>query len=239
MLSKNVVKYIQTLDRKKNRDEQGVFIAEGPKLAEEILTGDFEILHIYALPDWLPVSSTLQTITTITEGDLNRISQLQTPNKVFIIAKQKHPLNPPETRGKLILALDGLQDPGNMGTIIRTADWFGIDQIICSPDCVEIYNPKVVQATMGSICRVNVWYKPLSEWLTEIEVPVYGALLSGKPLRKEKITEGVLVMGNESKGIRPEILPLISHPLTIPRIGYAESLNVSVATGIILSQIRG
>jgi TrmH family RNA methyltransferase len=131
--------------------------------------------------------------------------------------------------------LDGIQDPGNFGTIIRIADWFGIKQIIAGEDCVEVYNPKVIQSTMGSICRVNVWYNNLQQWLVNIDVPVYGALLNGENVYNLKsITEGLLIIGNESKGIREPLKSIITHPITIPKRGNAESLNAAIATGIIV-----
>ena len=134
--------------------------------------------------------------------------------------------------------LDGIQDPGNMGTIIRTADWFGLSQIICSHDCADLYNPKVVQATMGSIARVRCLYKNLAEWDMPPNIPVYGALLHGENIFSvNKTTEGILVIGNESKGIREPLLSQITHPITIPKYGNAESLNVAVAAGIIMGQM--
>lgn len=236
MLSKNEHKYIQSLCHKKHRDEEKLFIAEGPKLAEELLQSSFEIKHIYATRQWLQAQSILHVpATEITEAELTRISNLQTPNQVFIIAKQKELANEPAFKDNLTIVLDGIQDPGNMGTIIRIADWFGIKQIIASEDSVEIYNPKVVQSTMGSICRVDVWYKELPEMIADVDVPVYGALLNGESIYKIKnVKEGVLVIGNESKGIREHVKSKITHPVTIPRVGGAESLNAGVATGIIV-----
>jgi RNA methyltransferase, TrmH family len=236
MLSKNEHKYIQSLCHKKHRDEEKLFIAEGPKLAEELLQSNFEIKHVYATKQWLETQSVLHVpITEITEAELTRISNLQTPHQVFVIAKQKELTKEPAFKDNLTIVLDGIQDPGNMGTIIRIADWFGIKQIIASEDSVEIYNPKVVQSTMGSICRVDVWYKELAEIITNVDVPVYGALLNGENIYKtNNVKEGVLVIGNESKGIREPLKSKITHPVTIPRVGGAESLNAGVATGIIV-----
>jgi RNA methyltransferase, TrmH family len=236
MLSKNEHKYIQSLCHKKHRDEEKLFIAEGPKLAEELLQSNFEIKHVYATKPWLETQSVLHVpITEITDAELTRISKLQTPNQVLIIAKQNELANDPAFKNNLTIVLDGIQDPGNMGTIIRIADWFGIKQIIASEDSVEIYNPKVVQSTMGSICRVDVWYKELAEIITNVDVPVYGALLNGENIYKTKhLNEGVLVIGNESKGIREPLKSKITHPVTIPKVGAAESLNAGVATGIIV-----
>jgi len=239
MLSKNEVKYIQTLGHKKSRDKEGVFIAEGPKMLEELIAGDFEIVKAFMVEGAQQVKQqNAIPITEISQQELERISNLKTPNKVLVIAKQKVLSHEPKVQGKITLVLDGIQDPGNMGTIIRIADWFGITEIVASENSVELYNAKVVQATMGSLCRVSVWYKKIEGWLPDISVPVYGALLNGKSVYKiDKVEECILVIGNESKGIHSEILSLINEPITIPKIGGAESLNAAVATGIILSHL--
>lgn len=241
MLSKNEVKYIQSLCHKRQRDADKVFVAEGPKLVQELLLANVEIVNIYGLKHWIDTHNAPSfPVTEITEIELEKISQLQTPNQVVLITRQHLPANEPDIKSKCILALDGIQDPGNLGTILRTADWFGVKQVVCSLDCVDIYNSKVVQSTMGSITRVACWYKNLHEWLAEVEVPIYGALLEGKNVYNvEKIMEGILVIGNESKGIRSEVLSKITHPVTIPKTGGAESLNAAVATGIILSHMVG
>ena len=241
MLSKNEVKYIQSLCHKKQRDEQQLFIAEGPKLADELLKSNFEIVGVYALKEWLNANEMFSSkVTEISAIELEKISSLQTPNKVLVIAKQKQLSKEPEFRNQITIVLDGIQDPGNMGTIVRTADWFGIKQIIASNDTVEIYNPKVVQSTMGSICRVNVWYQNVDEVISNASVSVYGALLDGASIYKViKPKEGLIVIGNEGKGIKPSIIGKITHPITIPKIGEAESLNAAVATGIILSHLVG
>jgi TrmH family RNA methyltransferase len=154
------------------------------------------------------------------------------------VVQQQPPKLPPVIKNKISIVLDGIQDPGNLGTIIRIADWFGISQIVCSMDTVELYNPKVIQSTMGSFVRVNVWYDQPEDFLKTLNVPVLGALLNGKSIYEtEKLKEGVLVIGNESKGIRENVLKWITDPVTIPRIGGAESLNAAVATGIIISHI--
>lgn len=237
MLTKNEIKYIQSLLHKKQRDEEKLFAAEGPKLAEELLKGQRnEIKHIYATAKWLQNNPAVKApATEISDIELGKISNLQTPNEVVVIAHQFVPADEPVLKDRLTIVLDGIQDPGNMGTIIRIADWFGIEQIICSDDCVEIYNPKVVQSTMGSILRVNCWYKHLHEWQPGINVPVFGALLKGKNIYAiGKVKEGLLVIGNESKGIREPFISKITHPVTIPKSGHAESLNAAVATGIIV-----
>lgn len=235
MLTKNEIKYIQSLFHKKQRDEEKLFLAEGPKLAGELLNSQNRIKHIYATAKWLQNNPVLKVPSTeISEIELGRISNQQTPNEVVVIAQQFVPADEPKLRGRLTIVLDGIQDPGNMGTIIRIADWFGLHQIVCSNDCVEIYNPKVVQSTMGSLLRVDVWYKDPQQWVPDNAIPVYGALLNGKNIYSiGKVKEGLLVIGNESKGIRDPFISKITHPVTIPKSGLAESLNAAVATGII------
>jgi TrmH family RNA methyltransferase len=236
MLTKNELKYIQSLYHKKHRDEEQLFVAEGPKLAEELINSEFVIKHIYALDTWIQKNPAIKVpLTEISEIELGRITNLQTPNEVVVIAEQAKTFGEPELPGHLTIMLDGIQDPGNMGTIIRIADWFGINQIICSNDCVEMYNPKVVQSTMGSILRVKCWYKDFESLEFKNSTPVFGALLNGKNIYAVgKVKEGVLVIGNESKGIREPMLSKITHPVTIPKLGGAESLNAAVATGIIV-----
>lgn len=238
MISKNEVKYIQSLSHKKNRDAEGVFIAETPKLVDELLKSGISIKKMYATKDWQPISGYDTAVDVVDEVTLSRISQLETPNKIVAIAEKKK-LPPLAFSDCLTLVLDGIQDPGNMGTIIRIADWFGITQIIGSRDTVDCYNPKVVQSSMGSITRVNVWYDELVPLLAKDKIPVYGALLQGESVYKMKHLpkEAMLVIGNESKGIRESLRPLIQYPVTIPRIGNAESLNAAVATGILLSHL--
>jgi TrmH family RNA methyltransferase len=238
MISKNEVKYIQSLSHKKNRDAEGMFIAETPKLVDELLQSNVRIKKIYATSSWQPRIKSNVTVEEVDEATLHRISQLETPNKVVAIAEKKK-LPPIQLDNYFTLVLDGIQDPGNMGTIIRIADWFGITQILASNDTADCYNPKAVQSSMGSITRVNVWYNELLPLLTNVKIPVYGALLQGENLYNTGyLPKGaMLVIGNESKGIRESLMPLIQHPITIPRIGGAESLNAAVATGILLSHL--
>lgn len=238
MLSKNELKYIQSLCQKKQRQAEGLFIAEGTKLAEELLKSHYHIRKIYATADWEPPVLPKEPVETITEAELERVSSLQTPNKVLIIAEQPRKTPTPVLTKGLTLLLDGIQDPGNLGTLIRIADWFGIKQVIAGEHTAELYNPKVIQSTMGSFIRVNVVYQSLEEILESCKLPVYGALLKGENVNKIKqVGDGLLVIGNESKGISQELLPYITHPVTIPRIGGAESLNAAVAAGIILSRM--
>jgi TrmH family RNA methyltransferase len=243
MLSKSKLKYIQSLGQKKHRDDERSFIAEGPKLVAELLQDAPELVSgVYALPSWLegrtgqPVS---YEVTPVTEEELARISQLQTPNQVLAVFRQ-FPVKPvPSLKRKVVLALDTIQDPGNLGTIIRIADWFGIPNIICSQDCVDQYNPKVVQSTMGSIGRVQLQYTDLPAWLaSQNDVRVYAAALEGQDISQmKKLDEGVIVIGNESKGISPAVMEQVNVRITIMRKGRAESLNAAVAAGIIASHL--
>ena len=242
MLSKNEVKDIQSLRHKKLRDEGKLFVAEGPKMIMELLQlVPQQVERVLAVGEWIALNKhLLQTIRyqSITGEELQKISQLQTPNQAVAVLKQFEP-HLPQANG-FTLYLDTVQDPGNFGTIIRIADWFGITDVVCTEGCADLYNPKVVQATMASIARVNVYYDKEMQWLQQQKAPVYAAVLNGKPLHQFTTAEaGVLIIGNESKGIRHELLELATHPITIPRKGSAESLNAAVATGIILSHLIG
>jgi TrmH family RNA methyltransferase len=238
MLSKNELKYIQSLCQKKQRQEERLFLVEGAKLVEELLQTGLNVRKIYALPVWAEKHSHLPQLTAITEAELEKISNLQTPNQVLALVEQPEPAAEPVLANQLTLVLDTIQDPGNLGTIIRIADWFGIRQIVASMDTVELYNPKVIQSTMGSYARVQVCYRPLADFLSAATVPVYGALLNGQNMYQvAPLKEGILLIGNESKGIQADLLTFVSHPITIPRIGGAESLNAAVAAGIIISHL--
>jgi RNA methyltransferase, TrmH family len=243
MLVKSKIKYIQSLGQKKFRDAEAVFIAEGPKLVHELIhTAPQMIKEVYALPQWKENNNGrngAMNITEITGEELERISQLQTPNQVLAVIHQFPAVKTILAKDAITLALDTIQDPGNMGTIIRIADWFGVKQIVCSTDSVDIYNPKVVQATMGSIARVKILYTDILDWIREQNgVRLYATALEGSNIMgMEKINEGIIVIGNESRGIQPGILDLAAVKITIPRTGMAESLNAAVATGIILSHL--
>jgi TrmH family RNA methyltransferase len=240
MLSKQTIKDIQTLGQKKFRQQEGLFIAEGPKLVKELLETDASMLkEVFALKEWIIDNEKIAAktiVTEITETELERISQLTTPHKVLAIVRQFEEEIEIITKGKITLALDAIQDPGNLGTIIRTADWFGIGQIVCSNDSAEVYNPKVVQATMGSIARVKVIYRDLQEWLAEQkDIIIYATTLEGEDISTvKKIKEGIIIFGNEAKGISADISELATVKLTIPRKGKAESLNAAVAAGVVL-----
>jgi TrmH family RNA methyltransferase len=244
MLTKSKIKYIQSLSQKKLREQEEVFVAEGPKIVEEILQAtNVKLRELFATKSWIPNSPNTErqfaeTRTEITDEELQRISFLQTSNQVLGIFERPFFL-PLSATNKVSLMLDSIQDPGNLGTIVRCADWFGVQQIICSKDCVDIFNPKTVQSTMGSICRVQVVYEDLLSFIRENTlVPVYGATLQGDDVtRYAGVKEGFILIGNESRGIQPELLATVNHRITIPRKGSAESLNAAVATGIILSHL--
>jgi len=245
MLSKTIVKYIQSLAHKKLRDEHGVFIAEGPKVVAELLhSNKFPCKIICGLQSWMDDNAVLlrnisaEDKIEINESELERISLLQTPNKVMaVFYKKENELT--DLKNNFSLMLDEIQDPGNMGTIIRTADWFGIKNIICSNECADCYNPKVVQASMGSLGRVNIIYTQLEEFIHENKgISIYAATLTGKYLSSfTKLKEGIILIGNESKGVKENLLRLAAEQITIPKYGEAESLNAGVAAGIILSHI--
>ena len=243
MLGKAKAKYIQSLGQKKHRDTERLFVAEGPKIVTDLLQSiPANVKEVYAVKEWLNDNAKhprRNDFIEVREDELAKLSQLKTPNQVIAVIKQFNAVNDIDTKGKLSLVLDTIQDPGNFGTIIRIADWFGVSQIICSEDCADVYNPKVVQATMGSIARVNVFYTQLQEWLMhQKDIRIYAAALEGKDITKMNgLKEGLIVIGNESKGIDATIIGLANEKITIPGKGKAESLNAAVATGIILSHL--
>jgi TrmH family RNA methyltransferase len=203
----------------------------------EMIAAGYPLKAVYALDSWESPDTTLE-VTRIEAFELEKMSMLQTPNQVLAVAMMPQKKEALELAGPLTIVLDGIQDPGNMGTIIRTADWFGITQIVASEDTVDVYNPKVIGATMGSFMRVTVTYKNLADWMPTVKLPVYGALLEGENVFTIKTPQkGLLVIGSEGKGIRENILDLITHPVTIPKTGGAESLNAGIAAGIIVAQL--
>ena len=237
MVTKSELKYIQSLSDKKVRLETGCFIAEGVKLVGEMIAAGYPLKAVYALDSWESPDTSIE-VTRIEAFELEKMSMLQTPNQVLAVAMMPQQIKALDLTGQLTLVLDGIQDPGNMGTIIRTADWFGIRQIVASEDTADVYNPKVIGATMGSFMRVSVTYKNLADWMPTVKLPVYGALLAGENIFTTKvIKQGLLVIGSEGKGIRENIIDFVTHPVTIPKIGDAESLNAGVAAGIIVAQL--
>lgn len=243
MLSKSTIKYIQSLQHKKFRDEYRAFIAEGPKIVGELLEAAvFDCQAVYALQEWMNNldDKTLQLVNgkleVIKDFELAKISTLTSPNQVIAIFEKKLPVVDFPVKGNLTLVLDDIRDPGNLGTIIRTADWFGVNNIICSLNTADMYNNKVVQSTMASLSRVNILYTDLEKWLKENNtVKRIAATLEGKSAGSfDQINEGILIIGNESNGISQTILELADEQVTIPRLGAAESLNAAVAAGILL-----
>jgi TrmH family RNA methyltransferase len=242
MISKNELKYIQSLYHKKTRDKEKVFIVEGPKMVAELLQSKFRPLKIWtSKEDWIQKYPSAP-VELITPEELERASHLKTAHEILAVAAMPTPQKLPVTNDKLILALDGIRDPGNMGTLIRIADWFGVDAIVASEDSADIFNPKVVQATMGSLFRLPVYFTNLKTFLSRSQTAVYGALLDGTPLGSFPLPapfkEGVLLIGNESTGIREEILPYVSQAIKIPAFGQAESLNAAIAAAVLLGHLK-
>lgn len=241
MISKNELKYIQSFAHKKHWAQESVFIVEGPKLVGELLDSDWELEAVYGLESWMKEQrKSIPHLQMVSEQELERMSLLQQANQVIALVKKKHYNSTLHYQGNMTLVLDGIQDPGNLGTIIRTLDWFGGSQILVTEDTAGFYNPKVIQSTMGSFLRVRVEVvQDLSALLSQQSLPIYGALLEGNSIYETSFQqEGFLVIGNESKGIRADLLPLINQAISIPQWGKAESLNAAVATGIILSHWR-
>lgn len=238
------IKWIKTLHQKKNRENENLFLVEGEKIVNELIQNFPQLIRLIVCKNSFAEKSielkaiNQDRIFLAKTEEMERITTLNTPATVLAIVEKfkAKAINPNEK----ILLLDDIQDPGNLGTIIRTADWFGINQIICSPTTVDLYNPKTLQATMGSFLRVNVRYEELKPYLLENQENVYAALMDGVPFEQiPKGNVGIILLGNEGKGISTELLPLIKNPITIPRKGQAESLNVGVACGILLSYFCG
>jgi TrmH family RNA methyltransferase len=242
LVTKSQVKYIQSLGHKKFRDGEAVFVAEGPKIVEELLrVAGIRCRQVYALKEWISAADLPEDVPVqaVSEADLERLSGLSTPNRVLaLFEKPSFPL--PDFHEGMTVVLDGIQDPGNLGTIIRTADWFGISRVLCTGDSADVFNAKAIQSTMGSIGRVQVIYDDdLAELMRQYpDLPVYAAVLGGRDLfGMQRTRKGWLVIGNESRGIRPGLLELATDRITIPGSGRAESLNAAVAAGIILSHL--
>jgi TrmH family RNA methyltransferase len=239
MVSKNQIKLITSLVQKKYRKQHQLFLAEGVKVIEELLRSNFELENLYVTKPMFPeVLESKKTI--ISDSDLKKITALTTANDclaIFKIPQEKEI----ENEG-LIVALDDIRDPGNLGTIIRLCDWFGISQIICSEQTVDVYNPKVVQATMGSVARVNISYVDLGLYLSKSESQIFGTFMGGENIYKMQLPiSGIIVLGNEANGISKIIEEQITQKITIPRFGnlqLTESLNVASATAIVLSEFR-
>ncbi len=252
MLSKNKTNYIRSLADKKNREIEHLFVVEGNKSVSDLLHSGMKASLLVATPSFLDQLSDItnqpaEEIIEAGQEEIRKASQLKNPQQAIALFPIRKPLlTPTDLKGKLSLALDTIQDPGNLGTIIRLADWFGIEQIICSESTVDVYNPKVIQATMGAFARVKIQYCYLADFLSQchtIALPIYGTFLDGRNIYQETLTtEGLIVMGNEGNGISQEVEKLVTQKLYIPsyppdRI-TSESLNVAVATSIICAEFR-
>lgn len=240
MISRNQIKFVKSLQQKKQRILNKSFVVESTKNVLEILDSSYEVSHIFATSRWInsnKISSKIE-INEVTKNDLKRISGLKTPSEVIAIVKIPELQNNFDFSG-INIALDNIKDPGNFGTIIRTCDWYGIKNIYCSENSVDLYNPKLVQSTMGSISRVNVFYTNLNRMISNLKdcVVVYGTAINGTDIQECEISENsLIVFGNESHGISQEIINLTKEKITITKKGQAESLNVSVSVGIILNK---
>lgn len=244
MLSKNKISYLRSLQDKKTRHEMGRFIVEGKKSILETISSDFEILEGFFANDFLNPLQKNFPMELITEAELKKISTLATNHDGIIVVKMKNSLAPISEnffQNNFSIVLDSINDPGNLGTIVRIADWYGVKNIIASRDSVDFYNPKTIMATMGSFTRVNVHYENLENFFTKNpNIPVYGTFLDGENIRTlGKIPAGCIIIGNEARGISKNVEQFVTKKITIPRFGNAESLNAGVATGIILERLIG
>ena len=238
-ISKNQLKLITSLSQKKYRQKHNLFIAEGVKVLNELLNSTFEIETLFCTDDFEATISE-EKVVRISETELKKVSTLKSPNKalgIFKIPKEKAVQN-----SGLTIALDAINDPGNLGTIIRLCDWFGVTQLVCSKDTVDCYNQKVVQASMGSLTRVSIHYTDLENYITKSNLDTFIADMDGENVYKTKLPkEGILIMGNEANGVSEEIKSLLQHKISIPRFGETqetESLNVATATAILLSEFK-
>ena len=242
MITKNTIKQIASLRQQKFRKELGLFVVEGRKMTEELLHSNFETVGLYATEAFLAENPSFSDAEVVSEMQMEQMSGQDTPPGILAVVRIPQQAEIKAT-SRLVLALDGIANPGNMGTLIRTAEWFGIHDVVCSLDCVELWNPKTVQATMGSLFRMKVWKTDLANYLQQAKnkgQAVFGALLEGEDLfRMTPQPKGILVIGSESHGIRADVLPCITHPVTIPRAGGSatESLNAAVAGAILMAEM--
>lgn len=245
-MTKNDVKELQSLKQSKGRKERGIFAVEGNKLVEELMNSQFRVNNVFATEQWVeknPVlAKRIADYEIITSKHMEQVSNFVTPPGIFATAMMpKYKIEPKDTENQLILLLDGINDPGNLGTIIRTADWFGIKNIVISEDTCDPWQPKVIQSTMGSILRTQIVETDVVKFLKEVKTPVFGALMQGKNVYHTQIkcNQGVIIIGSESHGIRDNVMPFVSCPINIPKAegSQTESLNASVAAGIIISEV--
>jgi TrmH family RNA methyltransferase len=238
-LSKNHIKLITSLQQKKYRQKHKLFVAEGVKVVNELLNSSFEVEQLFITDDFV-ISAKIENVVIVLESELKKISQLKTPNKVLGLFKIPEIISS-ENSG-LIVALDEINDPGNLGTIIRLCDWFGVQKLVCSSTTVDCYNQKVVQASMGSLTRVDIIYTDLVEYLNESELSIFIADMNGENVYKSDLPkEAILVMGNEANGVSDQVRNVVDSKISIPRYGNiqeTESLNVATATAILLSEFK-
>ena len=255
MMTKNDIKFIQSLKQTKFRKENKMFVVEGNKLISELLASDFKVENVLVTETWLEkfpeMTASLKSYEIVNAKQMEQMSSMVTPPGIIATAHTpSYNINPKDAENEFILALDGINDPGNLGTMIRTADWFGINKIVCSHDCADAWQAKTIQSTMGSIFRIEIIETDLKGFLTEINstdvasrvpTPIYGALMEGENIFTKKIEKknGVIIIGSESHGIRKDVLPLVTSPIHIPRGNgsQTESLNASVAAAIIISAV--
>lgn len=248
MLTKNKIKLINSLVNKRNRESSGLFIVEGEKIVGELLKSSFEIEEIFCLSEWRKKNPEVDDVSVISEGELKKISVMSAPNQVLALVKIFKPkLNVNDLVDSLIIGLEDVQDPGNLGTIIRTADWFGINNIICSDKCADFFNPKVIQATMGAFCRSKVFYTNLTDFIFKMKkidsnFNIYGTFMAGENIYQEKLgASGLVLFGNESIGLSKNLENMVNKKLFIPDYpmgNQSSSLNVAVASAIVCSEFR-
>jgi TrmH family RNA methyltransferase len=243
MISKARIKFIKSLQVKKYRKEAQSFIVEGAKSVEELLKSDFETLQVLGTREFIVRSEPLFVnhvdVLEVKESELETLGAFQTNTSALAVVKMKENLQPVIKKDEFVLVLDDIRDPGNLGTIIRTADWYGIKNIIASEETADFYSSKVISATMGSFCRVSICYTSLKEFLAPMDQPVYGTFLNGQDIHGLTFGGGgFIVIGNEANGISSEVEKMVTHRITIPSFGKAESLNAGVATAIVLDNIR-
>ena len=244
MISKAKVRAIKSLQVKKYRQAEQRFLVQGAKAVKETLTSDFDVETLLGTRGFLESYNNIRSgkakeVIEVSEKELTDVGSVEANNTALAVVRMKPNREPILPLDEFSLVLDDIRDPGNLGTIIRTADWYGIKNVIASPETTDFYNPKTISATMGSFLRVHLFYVPLVEFLLKIPLPVYGMFLNGENVHSENFAKGgFIVIGNESKGISPEVEKRITHRLTIPRIGHAESLNASTATAIVLDNLR-
>jgi TrmH family RNA methyltransferase len=252
-LTKAEISRLRQLREKKHREAAGLFVIEGEKVIRELLAANYPLLEIYATAEWLQGNDTSvvpdipsqpgvghPSIISITPEEMSRASHFPTPSSVLAVGKVSHaPLAAGALDHGLTLALDGIQDPGNVGTLIRLADWFAFDRLVLSPDCADLFSQKVINASMGSFARVTVHIAPLAEILAGVSAPVLGCDLQGEDVHSLKPTrDAVIVIGSEGRGLSPAVQALITRRVTIPRLGRAESLNAALAAAIVCDNLR-